>query len=218
METVKIILWLGASYLIGSIPFGLIVSRLLFKTDLRKLGSGNIGATNVLRNFGPQPFVAVMLLDMSKGIIAVAVARLLGFANVWVLLSGLLSIIGHNWSVYLRFKGGKGIATSAGVIIATFPYQVILAVVGTFLLGVALTRIMSVGSIAAAFAFPLATYLFFMHELHVYWANLALALLASAFALYRHKDNIKRLREGTEPKVSWSRGGKKLEDRSSRSG
>ncbi len=215
METIKIIIWLVASYLIGSIPFGLIVSKLLFHADLRKLGSGNIGATNVLRNFGLQPFVAVMLLDMSKGFIAVAVAKASGFSNSWALLAGLFSIVGHNWSLYLGFKGGKGIATSAGVIIAAFPYQVIIAVVGIFLLGAALTRYMSVGSISAAFAFPIATYIYFMHKLDAYWANLALAILASAFAIYKHRENIKRLMEGTEPKISKGKKGRKLEDRSS---
>ena len=138
----KAVAWIIASYVIGSIPFGLIVSKLLFKQDLRKLGSGNIGATNVLRNFGAQPFIAVMMLDIGKGIAAVAIGRAMGLGPNLALLAGLASIIGHNWSVFLGFRGGKGIATSGGVIIAAYPWQVTLVVIGVFVLLVLVTRIM----------------------------------------------------------------------------
>jgi glycerol-3-phosphate acyltransferase PlsY len=193
--------WILASYVIGSIPFGLVVSKLLFKQDLRKLGSGNIGATNVLRNFGVQPFIAVMLLDMAKGIAAVAIGRALGLGPTLSLVAGMASIIGHNWSVFLGFKGGKGIATSGGVIIAAYPWQVIVVVIGVFVLLVLVTRIMSVGSIAAAVAFPVAALVFLWGDMRDYWAYIIIAILTCVFAIYKHRENIKRLMKGEEPKI-----------------
>lgn len=198
----KAAVWIIASYLLGSIPFGLVISRLVFKKDVRRLGSGNIGATNVLRNFGVKPFIAVTMLDMGKGVAAVAVGRALGLGPALSLLAGLFSIVGHNWSLYLRFQGGKGIATSGGVIIAAYPWQVVLAVVGTFLILVLLTRIMSVGSLSAALAFPLSTIIFLRSDLGRYWPHLAVSVTASLFAVYRHRENIKRLLAGKEPRIS----------------
>ncbi|MDI6829817.1 MAG: glycerol-3-phosphate 1-O-acyltransferase PlsY [Actinomycetota bacterium] len=197
----RAVLWIAASYLLGSIPFGLVVSRLKFHRDLRELGSGNIGATNVLRNFGARAFVAVMIMDMAKGVAAVAVGRALGLGPSLSLVAGLASIMGHNWSLYLRFRGGKGIATSGGVIIAAYPWQVSVAVVGVFLLMVLLSRIMSVGSICAAAAFPLSTFLVLRSHLSAYWPHLAVSCLAAAFALYKHRENMARLARGEEPRV-----------------
>jgi len=195
-------LWLVCSYLLGSIPFGLLVSRLVFGQDIRRLGSGNIGATNVLRNFGVRPFIAVTLLDMGKGVSAVAVGRALGLGPGLSLLAGLLSIVGHNWSLYLRFRGGKGIATSGGVIIAAYPWQVTAAVLGTFLVMVLVSRIMSVGSLSAAVAFPVASFLLLRGDLSTYWPHLVVSCLASLFAFYRHRENIGRLLSGDEPRIS----------------
>ena len=202
MTAVRAVLWIAASYLLGSIPFGLVVSKLKFHRDLRELGSGNIGATNVMRNFGVRPFIAVMLLDMAKGVAAVAVGRALGLGPSLSLLAGLASIMGHNWSVYLGFRGGKGIATSAGVIFSAYPWQVTAAVLGAFLVMVLLTRIMSVGSIAGAVAFPASAAVMFRGELGTYWPHLAVAVLAFAFAVYKHRENIGRLLRGEEPRLS----------------
>ena len=197
----KAVAWIIASYVIGSIPFGLIVSKLLFKQDLRKLGSGNIGATNVLRNFGAQPFIAVMMLDIGKGIAAVAIGRAMGLGPNLALLAGLASIIGHNWSVFLGFRGGKGIATSGGVIIAAYPWQVTLVVIGVFVLLVLVTRIMSIGSITAAVAFPISSVIFLWKDMGEYWPYIVVAVLACALAVYKHRENIKRLMKGEEPKI-----------------
>jgi glycerol-3-phosphate acyltransferase PlsY len=200
----KAVLWIVASYFIGSIPFGLLLARALFKQDLRKMGSGNIGATNVLRNFGAPAFIAVTTLDLGKGVVSVLVGRLLGLNASLVLIAGLATIIGHNWSIYLKFKGGKGIATSGGVIVAAYPWQVSLAVVGIFLVVVLITRVMSLGSIAAAFAFPVSTVIFLASEYSdkwYYWTYTIVAVLGCVFAIYKHRDNIKRIIRGDEPKI-----------------
>jgi len=199
------VLWIIASYLIGSIPFGLVVSKLLFKQDLRKLGSGNIGATNVLRNFGVQPFIAVMMLDMGKGVAAVAIGRALGLGPNLSLLAGLAAIIGHNWSIFLKFKGGKGIATSGGVIIAAYPWPVIVATLGAFLVMVLVTRIMSVGSISGATGFIVSSFVIFRGEMGEYWLYLVVAVMGFVFAVYKHRENIKRLMKGQEPKLKLRR-------------
>ncbi len=201
----RIALWLAVSYVVGSIPFGLIFSLVLFREDIRRMGSGNIGATNVLRNFGPIPFVAVLALDMGKGVAAVLGGRALGLDPAWALLAGLCSIAGHNWSVFLRFKGGKGIATSGGVVLAAYPPQVIAVVLGVFLLGVLSTRIMSVGSLAAAIAFPLASAVIMWGDRASRWPHMAVAGVAAALAIYRHRENIRRLLEGREPRISLRR-------------
>lgn len=202
---IRITLWIVAGYLLGSIPFGLILTRALFREDIRKLGSGNIGATNVLRNFGPVPFAVVLALDMGKGAAAVLCGRALGLDPAWALLAGLASIAGHNWSVFLGFRGGKGIATSGGVVLASYPPQVIAVVLGVFLLGVLVTRIMSVGSLSAAASFPLASFAFMWADRSARWPHMAVAAVAAALAFYRHRDNIRRLLEGKEPRVSLRR-------------
>lgn len=202
---IRITLWIVAGYLLGSIPFGFILTRALFREDIRKLGSGNIGATNVLRNFGPIPFAVVLALDMGKGAAAVLGGRALGLDPAWALLAGLASIAGHNWSVFLGFRGGKGIATSGGVVLAAYPPQVIAVVLGVFLLGVLVTRIMSVGSLSAAASFPLASLAFMWADRFARWPHVVVAAVAAVLAFYRHRDNIRRLLEGKEPRISLRR-------------
>lgn len=194
-------LWIIAGYLIGSVPFGLLVSLGIFKQDLRKLGSGNIGATNVLRNFGTKPFVAVLILDMGKGYAAVRIGQALGLNPSLALAAGMAAIVGHIWSVFLRFKGGKGIATGGGVIIAAYPWQVTLIVLGSFLIMLLITRIMSVGSITGALAFPISSLIFLGGDLSQYWFLLLMAFMGSAFTIFKHRDNIKRLLRGEEPRL-----------------
>jgi glycerol-3-phosphate acyltransferase PlsY len=198
----KAALWIAASYLIGSIPFGLLVSLGVYKKDLRKLGSGNIGATNVLRNFGVRPFIVVLILDMGKGIAAVTLGEALGLNPTLALVAGLAAIVGHMWSVFLKFKGGKGIATGGGVIIAAYPWQVTVIVIGVFLVMVLATRIMSVGSITAAIAFPISSVFFLEGATGDYWFYLAVAILACLLAVYQHRGNIKRLVKREEPRIS----------------
>ncbi|MHB8781562.1 MAG: glycerol-3-phosphate 1-O-acyltransferase PlsY [Candidatus Geothermincolia bacterium] len=198
----KIVSWTLAAYLIGSVPFGLIISLKLFGKDLRRLGSGNIGATNMLRNFGPLLFVAVLLLDAGKGALAVAGAQWLGLDPVFVLLAGFAAICGHNWSVYLRFSGGKGVATAAGVLVVAFPWQVVTAVIVVFILPLLLTRYMSLASMLGAAALPAAVLLYERGRLDTAWPYLTFASIMLVMVLYKHRDNIRRLIAGSEPRVS----------------
>ncbi len=198
----KIASWTLAAYLIGSVPFGLILSFKLFGKDLRRLGSGNIGATNMLRNFGPALFVAVLLLDAAKGALAVAGAEWLGLDPIFVLLAGFAAICGHNWSIYLRFTGGKGIATAAGVLVVAFPWQVVVGVIVVFILPLLLTRYMSLASMLGAAALPAAVLLYDRGSLDTAWPYLAFALIMLFMVLFKHRDNIRRLIAGSEPRVS----------------
>ncbi len=207
MTAFKAIAMTIGAYLVGSIPFGLIASRTFFGRDIRKMGSGNIGATNMLRNFGLVAFVVVLLLDAFKGVAVVWLARWLGLSQTYVLLAGLVCIIGHDWSVYLKFRGGKGIATSAGVILAAFPWPVSVAVIAIFLVVAASTRFMSAASISGAMALPIAALIHFRADLSGAWAYIVFAFLAMAIALLRHSANIRRLMAGEEPRIKFRKPG-----------
>jgi glycerol-3-phosphate acyltransferase PlsY len=197
-----------AAYLLGSIPFGLLLAKLFGNKDVRKAGSGNIGATNVTRVAGTLAGILTLALDAAKGSAAVILAaRLTNETAMWMMIAGFLALIGHCFPVWLNFRGGKGVATAAGVFLALCP----LAMLGSlllFILVVAYWRYVSLGSIAAAAAIPLLMYLLWApHHAppHVVtFGSLAIALLV----IYKHDANIQRLVEGEEPKFSF---GKKKE-------
>ncbi|MGI6567313.1 MAG: glycerol-3-phosphate 1-O-acyltransferase PlsY [Firmicutes bacterium] len=182
------------SYLVGSIPFGLIIGRLWAKIDVREYGSGNIGTSNVLRTVGPWAAITVFALDVAKGAAAVYLATLAG-ADYVRILAGVAAIVGHNWPIYLRFRGGKGIATSLGVVITLTPV-VALMLLGLWIIIVGITRYISLASLAVAFLFPL-----FLIVFDAPWTYVLAGVLISAFAFHRHRDNIKRLLGGTEHKI-----------------
>jgi len=188
------VLFVGLAYLLGSIPFGLLIAK-IWNIDIRQQGSGNIGATNVLRTLGPGPGAAVFILDFLKGFLAVYIGYWIGGDPLMVLLLGTAAILGHMYSVFLRFNGGKGAATGLGVLAGIAP--------GVFLLSVALaalligtTRYVSVGSIITPFVAALLMYIF-NKPLPYVWITLIIAV----FILVRHRPNIKRLLAGTEKKV-----------------
>lgn len=191
-----IALLLVGSYLLGSVPFGYFVVRMLKGVDIRTLGSGNIGMTNVWRICGKGPGIVVFLLDVLKGAIPPITAFKIGLPSLYVVSAGLLAIMGHNYSVWLGFRGGKGIATSAGALIGIAP-KVILPEFALFLSVLLLLRYVSLGSICIAIALPIWTYFFYPHDL----PRLLFSLTAGLMAVYRHKANIQRLRKGTEPRV-----------------
>lgn len=192
-----LLLGLGA-FLLGSIPFGYLAGRMR-GIDLRQHGSGNIGATNTLRVLGVAPGIIVLLLDVLKGYLPVLLAGRLPLDPWGTMAAGLLAILGHTFSPFLGFRGGKGIATSLGVLLGLSP-PVAGASLLAFLLVVLATRYVSLGSIVAAIT--QAALFWVWHHPAPYRL---LGLLAALFVLVKHRDNIGRLRSGTESKI----GGKK---------
>ena len=182
------------SYLLGSIPMGLILTKLMGKGDLRKVGSGNIGATNVMRVGGLRMAATTWVLDMAKAIAAVLIGKTIG-GDVFGAWCGFAAIVGHCYPVWLRFRGGKGISSLFGVLLATSPLA--FAICGIEWLIVALTSGFS--SLGAVVAFCVMPILGFFINVQIGWAFLAIALLC----LWRHRENIKRLLNGTESKVEW---------------
>ncbi|MDD4687199.1 MAG: glycerol-3-phosphate 1-O-acyltransferase PlsY [Candidatus Cloacimonetes bacterium] len=192
------------AYFLGSIPIGWLVAKIFYHTDIRKQGSGNIGATNVLRQFGTKVGVFVLLLDMLKGIAAVLLGiYFFGLGHPLVSLCGLISILGHIFSVWLKFKGGKGVATAAGVFAALSPYSLIIALV-VFIIVVARTRYVSLGSLLAAVVFGVSTYIIQLNSIHQDWALLVLVSMVVIMIVIGHKDNIRRLLKGEENKIRFS--------------
>ncbi|MCQ2574668.1 MAG: glycerol-3-phosphate 1-O-acyltransferase PlsY [Alphaproteobacteria bacterium] len=182
------------SYLLGSIPFGLIVSKLFNKIDIRKVGSGNIGATNVMRVGGLKLAGLVWVLDMLKAMIAVYFGRYVG-GDVFAVICGLVAIIGHCFPVWLDFHGGKGVSCLFGVLLATNP--ILFIVCGLCWLIVALgTGFSSAGALVAFVLMPI---LGFCITISIGFVFLGIAILC----VWRHQENIKRLYAGTESKIEW---------------
>ena len=183
-------------YLLGSIPSGWLAGRWLKDIDLREIGSGSTGATNVLRHVGKGPALVVFLIDVGKGAAAVLIARALGLGDWIQVLAGLTALAGHIWPVWLGFKGGKAVATGLGLFLG-LAWPVGLASFGVFLAVFSLSRYVSLASVLAAISLPLL-----MAAGTDSNANLVVALVAMLLVLWRHRSNIKRLINGTEPKLS----------------
>ncbi|AGB41529.1 acyl-phosphate glycerol 3-phosphate acyltransferase [Halobacteroides halobius DSM 5150] len=192
----KVVLVMLVSYLLGSIPFGLLISKMVKGQDIRKYGSGNIGATNAFRLMGLKMGALVALLDISKGVLAVKLADIvLGDQIILLLLAGLFSVAGHNLSIFLGFSGGRGVATSVGVLGTLAPVVVVIVFL-VWLSIVLLTKYVSLGSIIGSALIPVL----------MLWFNKDTALvifsfLIAAFVIYSHRPNIKRLLAGEENKV-----------------
>lgn len=194
-------LLLVACYLIGAIPFGWLLVRLKTGKDVRASGSGNIGATNVLRTTGRALGVATLLLDIAKGAVAVwMVDRATAGHPLWTALAALAVMAGHAFPVFLKFQGGKAVASFVGAFGYLTPGPLAATLV-VFVAVVAWSRYISLGSIVAAGLFPFAVWLI----LHPPWPWTAAALLAGAFVIYRHRSNIGRIRAGTENVFRWSK-------------
>ncbi|HTP87780.1 MAG TPA: glycerol-3-phosphate 1-O-acyltransferase PlsY [Bryobacteraceae bacterium] len=183
-----------AAYLIGGIPFGYLLVRLKTGRDVRQSGSGNIGATNVLRTAGRGVGVATLVLDIGKGALAVWLAdRFLHGSVLWMSAAALAVMAGHAFPVFLKFKGGKAVASFIGAFLYAAPVP-LLAVIVVFVIVVAASRYISLGSIVAAGVFPLAVWLIQKPE----WPLIAASIIAGAFIIWRHRANIGRLRAGNE--------------------
>jgi acyl phosphate:glycerol-3-phosphate acyltransferase len=187
------------AYLVGSIPFGYLLVKLTSGKDVREQGSGNIGATNVLRTTGRGVAVATLLLDIAKGYLAVTLAAKLTSGDpMWMSLAALAVMAGHAFPVFLKFQGGKAVASFIGAFYYLTPVP-LAAVLFVFVVVVAVTRHISAGSILAAAAFPLGVWLI----LHPPFPVMLAALIAGAFIVYRHKENLARLHAGTEHVFEW---------------
>ncbi len=192
-------------YLLGSIPFGYLLVRALSGSDIRYMGSGNIGATNVARTSGWAIGVATLILDAAKGFFAVWLVGHFSHGNIrFMMYAGLAAILGHVFPVWLKFEGGKGVATAMGVFLAICWPAVALAV-AVFLLVVLFWRYVSLGSVSAAAALPLLIYLLYAPGHAPPTAVSTCTLLGAIVIIIKHRDNIERLMAGTEPPFEMGR-------------
>src|SRR5437660_3766116 len=207
MHGVSKIVWLTpvAAYLLGSIPFGLLLAKLFGGGDVRKAGSGNIGATNVSRVVGPLAGILTLVLDTGKGGAAVWLAsRVTNESAAWMMAAAFAVLLGHCFPVWLKFKGGKGVATALGVFLALAPLAAVSALL-LFILFVAYWRFVSLGSVAAAAAMPLLIY-FLWAPPHAPPVVVDIGTLAIAvLVIYKHDGNLQRLVEGSEPRFSFGK-------------
>jgi glycerol-3-phosphate acyltransferase PlsY len=185
------------SYLLGAVPFGLIFSKLFSDVDVRTIGSGNIGATNVLRAAGKTAAVLTLLSDMLKGLIPVLLVKSILQDETATVLSGAAAVLGHNFPVYLKFKGGKGVATSYGVVLAVAPWIGCICL----LVWVLVAYVWRYSSLSALVAFACYLGLTFISNPSLPKPYGLLSLFIFGMSYYRHRENIKRLLSGTEPKI-----------------
>lgn len=184
------------AYLIGSISFSTLIGRWFGKIDIREHGSGNAGATNTLRVLGVRYAIIVLLADIAKGIVAVLLALAMARGNPWVTyVSALAVVVGHNWPLYFGFRGGKGIATTIGVLLILMPKSLLVACLFAVIL-IALTRYVSLGALALTVLTPIAGIVF-----HSGAGRIILAIIIAVVSIWRHRKNIQRLIRGQEHRV-----------------
>ncbi len=198
-------------YLLGSINFGIIVSRVFHREDIRTYGSGNAGTTNMLRTYGKRDAAITFIGDVLKCVLSVALGRLIfGLTGGYIAL--FCCILGHAFPVFYKFKGGKGVAAAAGGVAALYAFTprwyIILVELAVFVIVVAFTRFISLGSVTAMFIYPLL-----MSRLELGWRiNILLAFMTAALIVYLHRGNIKRIYNGKESKLSFSHTDKHKKD------
>lgn len=206
------ILMIITSYLIGSIPTSIIAGKLLKGIDIRQHGSGNAGATNVFRVLGWKAGIVVLLIDMAKGLVPVIWVSKLGFSGGlnwdqinFEILAGLCAVFGHIWTIFAGFKGGKGVGTGAGMVIGLAPLAVLVCLI-IFVIVIAATRYVSLGSVLASIALPVVLLI----QRNVLGENVPIQLLVfgffiAALIVYTHRSNIKRLLKGEENKIQFGK-------------
>lgn len=187
------IILVAVAYLLGAIPSGYVLGRLA-GVDIRSAGSGNVGATNVARVVGKRQGILTLLIDVAKGVLPVIVGRRLNLPELTIACAGIAAFLGHLYPIYLRFQGGKGVATALGVFLALAPLASLVLLV-VFAVVMASSRIVSLSSIAAAAAAPLALWLLDYPPVLVVMGSLLAAMI-----VWRHRGNIQRLLSGTEPR------------------
>ncbi len=196
------VILLITAYLLGSIPSGLVIGKLFYKTDIRKHGSGNLGATNAFRVLGKKAGAFVTIFDIAKGTVATLLPLIFGIDNGFdPLYFGLAAVIGHIYPVFAGFRGGKAVATSCGVMLAADPKMILFAAI-VFFIVLKISKYVSLASMVAALAglfYGMIEFFFFDGG----WQKLGLFALFSGFIIYRHRTNISRILNKTESKVTW---------------
>ncbi|WP_372712828.1 glycerol-3-phosphate 1-O-acyltransferase PlsY [Ilyobacter sp.] len=198
----KFIFFAVLAYVLGSIPTGVIIGKKLKGIDIREHGSKNSGATNAYRVLGAKYGVMVLLADAAKGFFPVMFADLAGVEGTFLILVGLITIIGHSLSIFLNFKGGKGVATSLGVFLYLVP-QVMLVTIGVFVIVAYFSKYVSLASVTCAALLPILTLIMPIRESLIRIELFIMTFLIGAFVIYRHRTNISRLMNGTENKFKF---------------
>ena len=196
MSTVLLIL---LAYLLGSIPSALWVGKLFYNTDIRTQGSGNLGATNTFRTLGKKAGIAVTLLDILKGTAATLIPLYIA-TDIHPLIFGVVAVIGHIYPVFAKFKGGKAVATSGGILLG-YQWPLFIMAVAVLLIALKITKMVSLSSIILAVVFIIYTTIYAIVT-GDYLFMVVIYILA-IFIIYRHRANIARIRAGTEPKINW---------------
>ncbi|RHW42152.1 glycerol-3-phosphate 1-O-acyltransferase PlsY [Neobacillus notoginsengisoli] len=186
------------AYLIGSIPSGLIVGKVFYKKDIRQYGSGNLGGTNTFRTLGVKAGIAVTLADILKGTLAASLPALLGVAEINALIPGMIAVIGHMYPVFAGFRGGKAVATSGGVLLFYVPIM-FLVIFAMFFISLFLTKYVSLSSMVAGIS--AVTYSILVEPRDI--PLIIIVIILTTFVFYRHRENIKRILNKTEPKIKW---------------
>ena len=186
------------SYLLGSIPTGFLIGKYLKNIDLRLIGSGSTGATNVLRNVGKWPALFVFIIDVGKGLISVKIAQYYADQSLIEVLAGISAISGHIWPIWLKGKGGKAVATGLGMFLA-LSWKVGLASLGIFLIVLAKSKFVSLSSISVALLLPIFMFFNIGNFIHPYFI---ISLIVSLLVIWKHRTNIHRLIKGEESKIN----------------
>ncbi|MBU9674364.1 glycerol-3-phosphate 1-O-acyltransferase PlsY [Planococcus sp. CP5-4] len=187
------------AYLLGSIPSALWIGKLFYKTDIRTKGSGNLGATNTFRVLGPKAGFVVTIMDILKGT-AATLLPLVMVTDVHPLILGVIAVIGHMFPVFARFKGGKAVATSGGILLG-YQWPLFLLAVAVLLIALKITKMVSLSSIILALVSVVYTIIYTINTGD--YLFFAVILTLATFIIYRHRANIARIRAGTEPKIKW---------------
>ncbi len=194
-------------YFLGSVNFAVVISRLKFHDDIRNHGSGNAGATNMMRTYGKAAGIATLAGDIMKGIVTVMIARML-VGEVWAYLAGMCCVIGHAYPCYYRFKGGKGVAVTAAIALILEPVA-FLVIFAVFAIVVGFTKYVSLGSVMGALMYPLILHNILESRFGHSDIRMIFVFVICFLVIWLHRENIKRLQEGRENKISFKKGKKK---------
>lgn len=199
MNTILVII---LAYLLGSIPSGLWIGRLFYKTDIREQGSGNLGATNTFRVLGKKAGAVVTVVDILKGTVATLLPTIAIFSgsHIHALIAGLIAVVGHVYPIFAKFRGGKAVATSAGVLLG-YHWPIFILIVIIFLISLKICKMVSLASMIAAASSFVYSIVYTVLDQEYYL--LVITFILAAFVIIRHRSNIMRIKNGTEPKVKW---------------